>query len=228
MRILPIILARGGSKRIPRKNILSMAGKPMIAWTIECALNIKGLEQVLVSTDDIEIANVCKSLGADVPFIRPANLAQDTTTSVDVVLHLLNWLEITEAPLPEFILLLQPTSPLRTTDDINASIALQKEKQSDAVVSVCKPSYPNSFLRQVDGNGRLVSIEVSDLKESFYYLNGAVYLIRTTAFLKERTFISRDTCAYEMPIERSIDVDTPWDFYLADLILRDKYASPHS
>jgi CMP-N,N'-diacetyllegionaminic acid synthase len=224
MNILPIILARGGSKRIPRKNILPMAGKPMIAWTIECALKAQGLERVIVSTDDAEIAEVCQSWGADVPFLRPENLATDTATSVDVVFHVLDWLSQTRGYVPSFILVLQPTSPLRIPDDIEASIALQTEKKANAVVSVCKSPHPALFLKQVLDDGRLAPFELEDLKKDFYYLNGAVYLVATSAFLKEKAFIPQNTYAYEMPVERSIDVDTSWDFYLADRILKDQNA----
>lgn len=222
MNILPIILARGGSKRIPRKNILPMAGRPMIAWTIECALNTKGLEHAIVSTDDAEIAEVCRSWGADVPFLRPENLASDTASSADVVLHALDWLSQNRKSTPSFILLLQPTSPLRIPDDITASIVLQNEKKADAVVSVCKSPHPASFLKQVIEDGKLTSFKVEDPGKGFHYLNGAVYLVSTLVFLKERVFIPQNTYGYEMPVERSIDVDTPWDFYLADRILKDQ------
>lgn len=228
MEILPIVLARGGSKRIPRKNVLPMAGKPMIAWTIECALHTKGLEQVVVSTDDIEIADVCSSLGAYLPFMRPSELAEDTTTSADVVIHLLEWLSGHGKSLPEFILLLQPTSPLRIPEDIDASISLQKERNADSVVSVCRSSHPFSFLRKINDDGRISLVGAGDSDDFFCYLNGAVYLVKTPVFLREKRFIPLDTLAYEMPVERSIDVDTPWDFYLADLILKDRYASTYS
>jgi len=228
MNILPIILARGGSKRIPRKNVLSMAGKPMIAWTIECALNTKGLAPALVSTDDAEIADVCRARGANVPFLRPANLADDTATSVDVVLHVLDWFSESGELVPEFILLLQPTSPLRIPADIEACIKLQSEKNGSAVVSVCKSSHPAAFLKQVVDDGILAPFEVQESGKHFYYLNGAVYLVPTSVFIKEKMFVPQNTYAYEMPIERSIDVDTPWDFYLADRILKDQNATFNS
>lgn len=225
MSILPIILARGGSKRIPRKNILPLAGRPMIAWTIECALNTKGLEHAIVSTDDLEIAEICRSWGADVPFLRPGNLASDTAASVDVVLHVLERLSQGGEPVPTFILLLQPTSPLRIPYDIEACITLQSEKKADAVVSVCKSPHPASFLKQVIGDGRLAPLDVKNPEKPFYYLNGAVYLVATSVFIKEKVFTPQNTYAYEMPIERSIDVDTPRDFYLADMILKGQNAS---
>ncbi len=196
----------------------------MIAWTIECALNTKGLERAIVSTDDMEIAEVSRSLGADVPFLRPGYLASDTATSVDVAFHVLEWLSQSGAPAPAFILLLQPTSPLRIPYDIEACIALQNEKKTDAVVSVCKSSHPVSILKQIGREGRLADLEVVNPEKYFYYLNGAVYLVATAIFIKEKIFIPQNTFAYEMPIERSIDVDTPWDFYLADMILKDQNA----
>ncbi len=222
MSILPIILARGGSKRIPRKNVLPMAGKPMIAWTVECALHTKGLQPVIVSTDDAEIAEISRSLGANVPFLRPETLASDSATSADVVLHLLDWLFQGGKPAPEFLLLLQPTSPLRIPSDIEGCITLQNEKRADAVVSVCKSSHPVSFLKHVNDDGKLIPFEAENIANDFYYLNGAIYLINILVFLKEKMFIPRNTYAYEMPAERSIDVDTPWDFYLADRVLKDQ------
>jgi CMP-N,N'-diacetyllegionaminic acid synthase len=224
VNILPIVLARSGSKRIPRKNILSMAGKPMIAWTIECALNTKGLSPVIVSTDDEEIAEVCRAWGANVPFLRPASLASDTANSADVVLHLLDWLAKSGRSVPEFILLLQPTSPLRIPSDIETCIVIQHEKTASAVVSVCKSPHPVSFFKQVRDDGRLDSFKTTESENYFYYLNGAVYLVSTSVFVTEKTFIPQNTYAYEMPIKRSIDVDTPWDFYLADILLKDKNA----
>ncbi len=228
MNILPIILARGGSKRIPRKNILPMAGKPMIAWTIECALNTSALAPAIVSTDDAEIAEVCRTWGAAVPFLRPASLASDTATSADVVVHLLERLSENGMSLPEFILLLQPTSPLRIPFDIEACIDLQNERKGGAVVSVCKSSHPLTVLRKVVDDGKLIPFDTENSADDFYYLNGAVYLVPTSVFLAEKVFIPQNTYAYEMPVERSIDVDTPWDFYLADRILKDQNAAIHS
>jgi N-acylneuraminate cytidylyltransferase/CMP-N,N'-diacetyllegionaminic acid synthase len=227
MRVVAVISARGGSKRLPRKNVLPLAGKPLIAWTIESALRAKNLMRVLVSTDDVEIAEVARQFGAEVPLLRPAELAEDSSTSVDVVLHVLDWLSRNEQPLPSFVLLLQPTSPLRTADDINASLNLQKEKNANAVVSVCESGHPISFLKRINSSGELLPLSVDDPAERTFQLNGAIYLVSTAVFMKERTFTPKGCFAYIMPQERSLDVDTPWDFHVADLVLKEKYvASP--
>lgn len=223
MSVVAVISARGGSKRIPRKNVLPLAGKPMIAWTIESALCAEGLSRVIVSTDDAEIAEISKQFGAEVPFFRPTELAGDSATSVDVVLHVLDWLLRNGEPLPSFILLLQPTSPLRTVGDINASLALQKEKNASAVVSVCESGHSASFLKRINSSGELLSVSIDDPSERIFQLNGAIYLVSTAVFMKEKTFTPSNCFAYIMPQERSLDVDTPWDFHVADLVLKGKY-----
>lgn len=228
MSIFAIIPARGGSKRVPRKNILSLAGKPMIAWTIESALQATGLDRVIVSTDDAEIAEVSRSCGAEAPFLRPVEMASDEAKSTDVVLHVLDWLEQHGESIPTFILLLQPTSPLRTSEDIEAGITLQIEKKANAVVSVCEAAHPNSLLKKVGANGELLNFPGENPAEPMFQLNGAIYLVSTPVFESEKLFIPSGTYAYIMPRERSLDVDTPWDFHLTDLILRDKHASSYS
>lgn len=194
----------------------------MIAWTIECALQAQGLWRVMVTTDDPEIAAISKQWGAEVPFLRPAELASDSATSVDVVLHVLDWLSRNEETLPSLILMLQPTSPLRTADDINASITLLKEKHANAVVSVCESAHPISFLKRVGVDGELLSMPWDATNERFFQLNGAIYLMSTSVFMNEKTFTPRGCQAYVMPQERSLDVDTPWDFHMADLLLKEK------
>jgi CMP-N,N'-diacetyllegionaminic acid synthase len=227
--ILALIPARGGSKGVPGKNIKTMAGKPLIAWTISAAQDVRSL-RTMVSTDDEDIARISRQYGASVPFMRPADLSTDTAGSVDVVLHALDWLHVNEGFSPEFILLLQPTSPLRTSADIQAAMELQKKKNANAVVSVCPAAHPVSWLIDMQGDGKVMTSPDANRESRRqdanlqYQLNGAMYLVRTSAFYEERKFITQNTFAYVMPPERSIDIDSPWDFYLADLILKDKYA----
>lgn len=227
--IVGLITARGGSKRVPRKNVTLVAGKPLIAWTIEAALEAPSLTRVMVSTDDSEIAEISRHYGAEVPFLRPVELSSDAATSVEVALHALNWLARSEQVLPDFMVLLQPSSPLRTSDDIEAAIALRREKMAEAVVSVCEVAHRPQWLRCVGPDGALVPWRVGPLvcahdEGRLYQLNGAIYLVGTDVFLRERTFFPLRTLAYVMPPERSLDIDLPWDCYLADLILRDKHA----
>ena len=227
---LTIIPARGGSKAIPHKNIKLLAGKPLIAWTIETAINCRKLSRVIVSTDDPEIAKVALQCGAEVPFLRPAELAMDESSSLSVVLHLVHWLEEQGSPVPEYVLLLQPTSPFRTTEDIEAAIKSANSRRINAVVSVCEAKVHPFLCKRIQADGRLVdfmtahinSLRRQDLPPT-YSLNGAIYMNRYESLLEERTFLPKDTLPYLMPPERSLDLDTPWDWHLAELILREKY-----
>jgi len=228
MSIVAVLPARGGSKGIPRKNIRLLAGKPLIAWTIEAALAARSVDLVLTSTDDEEIAQVARKSGAQVPFLRPVELATDFASSEDVVLHALNWLQQNKGPQVEFVLLLQATSPLRSSEDIEAAVALQREKKANAVVSVCEVAHPPQWLKRLEPNGELLpwqtGIEPSRRQDArrVYQLNGAIYLVKSSVFLKEKTFLPERTFGYLMPPERSLDIDTPWELYLADLILKDQ------
>ena len=227
--ILGIIPARGGSKAIPRKNLAILANKPLIAWTVEAAIESDSLDRLVISTDDPEIAEAGKKLGAEVPFLRPTDLASDTATSMDVILHAIRWLEENESYRPDYVLLLQPTSPLRTVTDIRKSIELLLAKRGDSLVSVCESHQHPLWMKSVNEDGKLVDLypqsatptRRQDLPPVFA-LNGAIYLALRTFLLSERTFITDRTYAYVMPENRSLDVDTPWDLYLADLILRDR------
>jgi CMP-N,N'-diacetyllegionaminic acid synthase len=228
MKLLAIIPARGGSKGIPRKNIKPLAGKPLIHWTIEAALRCSAIDRVIVSTDDREIADISVQAGASVPFLRPPELSTDTSKSLDPVLHLLDHVKSSDQYIPDSILLLQPTSPLRTSADIDAAIELQTQKDRDAVVSVCEVSHPVTWFRQLDADGKFISISDEELVTrrqdagKLYQLNGALYLIKRNIILEEQTFLPKNTFAYIMPVENSIDIDTPWEFHLADLIMRDR------
>ncbi|TFG71863.1 MAG: acylneuraminate cytidylyltransferase family protein, partial [Anaerolineales bacterium] len=225
LTILAIITARGGSKSIPHKNIVTVAGKPLIAWTIETALGSILLDRVIVSTDDPEIAQVSRTLGAEVPFMRPADLAKDDTPGINPVIHAMQWLEENERYRPDYMMLLQPTSPLRMPEDINAAIDLAKDKQADSVVSVCPVHKHPYWMKQITDDGRLVDYALPERKYTYrqelpvvYALNGAIYLTRRDILLKKSSFYTKNTYAYIMPPERSMDVDTVWDLQLVDLI----------
>ena len=192
-RLLAVIPARGGSKRLPRKNLLDLAGKPLIAWTIEAALGSKYIDRVIVSTDDDEIAEVSKDFGADVPFMRPVEYATDNAKSVDVVLQLLEQLEIQNEKY-EYIILLQPTSPLRNTENINESIELLIKRQCAGVVSISEaehsPLWSNTLPDDDSLSGFLDELIINkrsqDL-EKFYRLNGAIYLCNSKRLIQEKT-----------------------------------------
>lgn len=230
LKIVALIPARGGSKTIPYKNIKPLAGKPLIAWTIEAAKSCRELSRVIVSTDDQKIADVTLQLGAEVPFLRPAELAGDKTSSLAVVLHLIQWLREHDDADPDYILLLQPTSPFRTAEDIQAAIGLARTKMANAIVSVCKTDAHPLLCKRIQEDGRLVDYMSTDLDylrrqdlPPAYQLNGAIYMNRCQSLLEEQTFLPKDALPYFMPPERSLDLDTPWDWHLAELILKDKY-----
>jgi N-acylneuraminate cytidylyltransferase/CMP-N,N'-diacetyllegionaminic acid synthase len=227
--IVGIITARGGSKALPRKNVRLLAGKPLIAWTILAAKQSTTLQRILVSTDDAEIAEASRQWGAEVPFVRPAYLAQDLSSHIDVVIHAIEWLEQAELVVPDYIMLLQPTVPLRSANDIDAAVRIAYKTKADSVVSVY-PCERHPFLaKQIDADGRLSDFVFrieSDLPRQTlppaYSLNGAIYLIKPQVLKERHSWYSENTYAYVMPTERSADIDSDWDFYVTDLILRDQ------
>ncbi len=223
MKVLGLIPARGGSKGIPRKNIRPIAGRPLIAWTIEIALKSNRLASVVVSTDDQEISEVARRHGAQIPFMRPSELAQDDTPGVDPVLHALD-------VLPEFdaVLLMQPTSPLRVVDDIDGIIRLAEQTGAGCVVSVAQPSQHPYWMYLLDSGQRLQSFVAAkhvtrrqDLPP-VYAANGALYFARREWLESRRTFIAADTVGYIMPAERSVDLDSSLDWKLAELLLKER------
>jgi N-acylneuraminate cytidylyltransferase/CMP-N,N'-diacetyllegionaminic acid synthase len=228
-RAAAIIPARGGSKGIPGKNLKPAAGKPLIAWTVETALAATLLDRVIVSTDSPEIADVARRYGAEVPFMRPAHLAQDDTPGIAPVLHAAQWLADNEGYQPDMIMLLQPTSPLRIPEDIDRAIELIREKGADAIVSVTPVEAHPYWMKQIDGAGRMTDFikldqpieRRQDLPE-LYTVNGAIYVARYEVLMQQKTFDTDNTFSLVMPPERSLDIDTPWDLCLADLILKDR------
>jgi CMP-N,N'-diacetyllegionaminic acid synthase len=223
--LLAIIPARGGSKRLPGKNILNLVKKPLIAWTIEAALDSKYIDRIIVSTDSQEIANISKKYGADVPFMRSIDLANDNTASIDVVLNVLKKLEEV-GELYDYIILLQPTSPLRTAQHIDESVELLQITSSDAVVSVCEVDHSPLWCNTILGDDLSGFIDRSILNkrsqdlEQYYRLNGAVYLCSVERLKEEKNFFLQNKCkAYKMNRENSIDIDTNIDFMLAEVII---------
>lgn len=227
--VVGIIPARGGSKAIPKKNVASLAGRPLIAWTITAALCSPALNRVIVSTDDAKIAEVAQQWGAEVPFLRPAELAQDDTSGIEPVLHAVRWLDEHEGYRPDYVMVLQPTSPLRTAEDIEAAMQLARERQADGVVSVCSVHQHPCWMKRITEDGRLTDFLPLDSAYTcrqdlppVYALNGAIYLARREVLLERQTFYTDRTYGYIMPPERSLDIDTPWDLHLADLILKER------
>lgn len=228
IKAVGLITARGGSKSIPRKNVLPLAGKPLIAWTIEAALRAPGLSRLIVSTDDEEIARVAREWGAEVPFMRPPELAQDNSPHLDVLTHALSWLDANDKSKLDCLMLLQPTSPLRTTEDIEAVLAMASEKEADAVISVAPCESHPYLTKQIMPDGKLQDFIdrphgylPRQILPPVYSLNGAIYLLRRELLLERREWFTNRTYAYIMPPERSYDIDSPWDMHLVNLILRD-------
>lgn len=228
-RTVAIIPARGGSQGIPRKNICLAAGKPLIAWTIEAALASPSLDRVLVSTDDQEIAEVALHWGAEVPFIRPAELATEAVPVVEAVGHALKWLEETEGYKPDNVMCLLPTAPLRLAGDIEAAIRLFEEKNADSLISMTPVRDHPSWMKVVDDRGSVCDfIAVKGARpprrqelNPLFIINGAIYLARRHLLGDPPSWYKGRAVAYVMPRSRSLDVDTPWDLYLADLVLKD-------
>lgn len=219
MRTVGLITARGGSKRLPRKALLDCAGKPLIDWTIEAARQAGCLDTLVLSTDDEEIAEHCRTLGVLVPFLRPAELATDSATSIDVIIHAIMAMGWSG----QHLLLLQPTSPARTAGDIAAACALAAGHPDASILSVTRLDYPLSWLWQDDGSRQKLSRthQLPPDSATLFRPNGAIYLRRSDRILAERLLISEADCKfYEMPKQRSVDVDTQDDLDLADSILR--------
>jgi CMP-N,N'-diacetyllegionaminic acid synthase len=225
---LGVIPARGGSKSIPRKNAKVIAGKPLLAWTVESALRSKTLNQVIVSTDDEEIAGIGRKWGARVPFIRPFELAQDDTPTLPVIQHAVSWLESTEGYIPEIVLLLQPTSPLRRTEHIDQAVELLLQTGADSVVSVCLSEQSPYWMKRLEGDRVFPFLnkasEYTRRQElpRVYRLNGALYATRYDVLMRQRRILGEDTRAIVMDAESSIDIDSQLDFKIAEMLLAER------
>jgi len=218
-KLLAIIPARGGSKRLPRKNVLDLAGKPLIAWTIEAALNSSYIDRVIVSTDDEEIMSISRNYGADVPFMRPARFATDEAKSVDVVFHVIKELEI-QGENYDFIILLQPTSPFRNSMHIDGAVKILYANDANSVISITKVKHNPLLMNTIPKSGAMndfidkkyQNIRSQDLP-IYYQLNGAIYLCKVQDLLKEKTFFLKEkSFSYLMGSESSIDIDDKYDF----------------
>lgn len=218
--ILAIIPARGGSKGVPGKNIRPLGGKPLIAWTIEAAAQSAYIDRVIVTSDDEMIIRTARQYGAEVPFVRPSELAQDDTPGMLPLLH-----AIDELPGYDFIVELQPTSPFRTTEDIDGCIELCIGTEAFAVVSVTEsdksPYWMFHFNEQQHLQpimGHTGAVRRQDLPKVLL-LNGAVYVADTNWLLNTKTFLTEETKGFIMPKERSQDIDTLTDFGFCEYLL---------
>jgi len=223
---IAVIPARGGSKRLPGKNLMNMAGKPLVAWTIEAALRSGVFDRVFVNTDHPEIAETALRCGAEVPFLRPPHLATDQSNTVDVLINHVEQLA-SGGSTWSFIACLQPTSPLRDAGDIRSAKNLLIEKQADAVISVCRtehsPLWSNTLPENLSLEGFIpVAVQKTPSQQLpvYYRLNGAIYFCRIERMVAERTlFLPSSAYAYVMSRKNSIDIDDQVDFDLASLYL---------
>lgn len=224
MRVLGVVTARGGSRGVPRKNIVPLGGRPLLEWTARAALASR-LDRVVLSTDDPAIAELGRAVGLEVPFLRPAELATDDAASIDVVLHALDAIEPDGAPF-DAVMLLQPTTPLRTSDDIDEAIRMLQGSDADSVISVADVGgHHPARMKWLDGD-RLIDPPFCEEVENqprqqlrrTLIRNGAVYLTRTDV-LRRRTFKGEHSLAQIMPDERSVNIDTPIDLALAEALI---------
>lgn len=222
--MLAVIPARGGSKGVPGKNIKELAGKPLIGYTIEAAIASNIFEKVIVSTDSTEIAEIAAGFGAEVPFLRPHEISGDLTSSDDVILHALSFYEQQGIRFDE-VCKLQPTSPLRSGRHLQEAYQLFCEKNADFVVSVCECEHSPLWSGVIGEDLRLDNFISEEAKRAcrqdlptYYRLNGAIYMGKTNRFYENKSFLGKNSVAYIMSQEESVDIDSELDFKLAELI----------
>jgi len=228
-KFLSIILARGGSKGIKNKNIKKLGKLPLIAWTIKEALKSKKNLTVYLSTDSKKIASIGKKYGAKIPFIRPKKFAKDTSSSVDAIEHAINFLKKKNLNF-DYVLLLEPTSPLRTYQDIDRAINKITSKNYDSLVSVSKlEAFHPSFLYEQNKKGYLSPLRKTGKKyirrqdlETIYFLEGSIYISKVATLMKKRTFCHDKTIPFIMPKWKSIEIDDKLDLVMAEAIIKKK------
>lgn len=228
-KILGIILARAGSKGIKNKNIVKLGNKPLISWTIETAIKSKKITDLVLSTDSKKIANIGKKYGVQVPFIRPKKFAKDNSSSVDAIEHAVNFLK-NKGLNYDYVLLLEPTSPLRDYKDIDNSIDKIFSKNYDSLASVSKlEAFHPDFLYKKNKIGFLSPFRKSKKKyirrqdlEPIYFLEGSIYISKITTLMKKRTFYHNKTIGIEMPKWKSIEIDDKIDLVHTEAIIKKK------
>lgn len=225
--VLAIIPARLGSKRIPLKNIKNFLGKPLIAYAVQQALQSSFITRVIVDTDSPKIAKIAKHYGAEVPFLRPAHLATDTAKVYDSIENLLGALKKNEGYVPDYIVILQTTSPLREPKDIEACWNMVKKNKATTVLTVC-PTHPRLF--HLGKKNELIAVNTAtgattntQSWQPGFLLNGCfVYIVKTSELLKEKSIITKDTRAVVCPKWRSVDLDTPEEWVMAEILYKNQ------
>lgn len=224
--MLAVIPARGGSKGVPGKNIKELNGKPLIAYTIEAAVSSGIFERTIVSTDSSEIADIAVSYGAEVPFLRPADISGDQVSSDDVILHALAYFE-KQGTVYKEVCKLQPTSPMRNEKHLEEAYRLFCERHADFLVSVCECEHSPMWSGVIGDDLRLDDFIPEEAKRAcrqdlptYYRLNGAIYIGKVEQFRTNKSFLGKNSIAYIMSQEDSIDIDSKLDFELARIMMR--------
>jgi len=224
--VIAIVPARAGSKGLPGKNIKELCGKPLIAWSIEAGLKSKYIDELVVSTDSIEIAKIAIDYGANVPFIRPDYLASDTAASIDVIQHTLDYYEKNGKNF-DIVILLEPTSPLREDNDIDnmLNLLIQKYHECDSVISIGEVHEHPSIMKRIE-NGVLKPIcENLVIKsrrqdnETAYFPYGVAYIAKKESLLKTRTFYIENSCYYKIKRHQCYEIDDIYDFIAIEAVM---------
>jgi N-acylneuraminate cytidylyltransferase/CMP-N,N'-diacetyllegionaminic acid synthase len=229
-KILAIIPARGGSKGVKNKNIRLLSDKPLICWIIDAARKSKYINKIIVSTDDTKIKDVCCNTGVQV-IDRPKELAQDDSPTIDAILYTLEQLKLSDY-MPDYVLLLQCTSPFTTDIEIDGAIEMfaENEDRTDSVISVIREEYPPYWLKRITGNGVIKDfLQYDKVKynrrqdfETLYKLNGSIHIAKPENILKNRGFMSNNSIAFIMDNSKAIDIDTEEDLKYAEFIMKNK------
>ena len=229
-KVLAISPARAGSKGLPGKNLRLLDGRPLVAWPVATALGAASVDRVIISTDDVAIAEAARAAGADVPFMRPAHLAHDTASSMDVILHAIDTLA-SQGQEYEYVVLLEPTSPLTESSDVEAALSClyAAGSDADAIVGICRveATHPEYDVRR-DTKGLISPYAVSDFKslrrrqdiEDLYFLDGSLYISSVDAFRHYKTFYHERTLGYEVPRWKSLEVDDIFDFIMVEAVVQ--------
>ena len=217
-----IIPARANSRRLPGKNVKKLGNKPLVSWTLETAKKSKYIDHLIVTTDSEDVINLASRQKIEVPFKRPKSISLDTSTMEETVIHALEWLDRNEGKHYDYVLVLQPTSPFRTSQHIDEAIEkIIIHEEADAIVGVNNFSKKTSWLKRIDKQGYLVNL-IAETEESAYRPNGALYIIKLESLLKFNTFYPEKTIPYSMDFISSLDIDTEEDLQLASIIANSK------
>lgn len=222
--IFALIIARGGSKGLPGKNLMKIHGKSMLEYTFNAAIGSSYIDRIVLSSEDSEIIKRAKQIGIEVPFVRPSKLAEDNIGGNDVVEHALK-----SCPGYDYVVLLQPTSPLRTSNDIDNAIEQCIIHNKDSCVSVTKVKKSPFWMYSIGSEGNLLPFLDSILRNknrqehpTLYVPNGAIYVSKCNVFLKIKSFYGENTGAYVMPPERSVDIDDRLDFLFTRMLIEER------